>query len=129
WEVTSLVHGEEQTQRAIDASAALFGQGELGSIDAYTLKAAGAELPSAEMSGLETKATIVDLLVATGLEKYKSAARRTVSDGGADLNNEKGQDPEQVFTAADALHNKYCRVRRGRRTAPFLHRQQIRESR
>ncbi len=120
WEVTSLVHGEDQTQRAIDASAALFGRGELSSIDAYTLKAAGAELPSAEMPYLETNATIVDLLVAAGLEKSKSAARRTVSDGGAYLNNAKVQDPEQVFTAEDAIHNKYFVVRRGRRNLGFI---------
>lgn len=125
WEVTSLVHGEEQTQRAIDASAALFGRGELKSIDAYTLQAAGAELPSAKVSELEGNTTIIDLLVATGLEKSKSAARRTVSDGGAYLNNEKVEDPEQVFTAEDAIHNKYFVVRRGRRNLGFINLEQI----
>ncbi|MGO1535843.1 MAG: tyrosine--tRNA ligase [Yaniella sp.] len=120
WEVTSLVHGEDQTQRAIDASAALFGRGDLESIDVTTLHAAGAELPSAEQSDLGERMTIIDLLVATGLEKSKSSARRTVGDGGAYLNNTKIEDPEHIFTATDALHNKYFVVRRGRRNLGFI---------
>src|SRR5699024_5988101 len=68
WEVTSLVHGEDQTQRVIDASAALFGRGDLANIDAKTLEAAGTELPSAQTGTLSQEITIVDLLVATGLE-------------------------------------------------------------
>lgn len=120
WEVTSLVHGEDQTQRAIDASAALFGRGELEAIDAETLRAAGSQLPSAQGANLGTELTIVDLLVAAGLEKSKSAARRTVGDGGAYLNNTKIEDPEQIFTTAHALHGRYFVVRRGRRNLGFI---------
>ena len=115
-----MVHGENQTQRAIDASDALFGRGELETIDVATLYAAGSELPTAKQTGFGEEITIVDLLVATGLEKSKSSARRTVSDGGAYLNNIKVQDPEQVFTAADALHEKYFVVRRGRKNLGFI---------
>lgn len=120
WEVTSLVHGENQTQRAIDASGALFGRGELEAIDAATLEAAGAELPSPTNVDLGDEPTIVDLLVATGLEKSKSSARRTVSDGGAYLNNTKVADPEKIFTADDAIHQQYFVVRRGRRNLGFI---------
>lgn len=120
WEVSSLVHGEEQTQRVIDASAALFGRGQLEAIDAATLESAGAQLPSARKSDLGVEFTIVDLLVATGLEHSKSSARRTVGDGGAYLNNAKIEDPEHVFTANDALHDKYFVVRRGRRNLGFI---------
>lgn len=120
WEVTSLVHGEEQTQRAIDASAALFGRGELSAIDPSTLQAAGAELPTARRTDLGEQITIVDLLVATGLEKSKSSARRTVNDGGAYLNNIKVVEPEQIITSNDALHDQYLVVRRGRRNLGFV---------
>lgn len=120
WEVTSLVHGEAQTQRVIDASAALFGRGEFSAIDGLTLEAAGNELPAATLEKLTEEMTIVDLLVATGLEKSKSAARRTVSDGGAYLNNHKVTDPDEVFTAKDALHEQYFFVRRGRRNLGFV---------
>lgn len=120
WEVTSLVHGEGQTQRVIDASAALFGRGELQAIDASTLEAAGSELPTAASGTLQTETTIVDLLVATGLETSRSSARRTVKDGGAYLNNTKIEDPEQLFSSSDALHGKYFVVRRGRRNLGFV---------
>ena len=120
WEVTSLVHGESQTQRVIDASAALFGRGELQQIDPATLKAAGAELPTAQPQDLNKEMSIVDLLVATGLEESKSAARRTVKDGGAYLNNTKVEDPEQLFSTEDAIHQKYFVVRRGRRNLGFV---------
>jgi len=119
WEVTSLVHGEDQTQRVIDASAALFGRGELNEIDATTLEAAGSELPKTAPGSLPTPMTIIDLLVATGLEPSKSSARRTVKDGGAYLNNTKVEDPDQQFSAEDALHGKYFVVRRGRRNLGF----------
>ena len=120
WEVTALVHGEQQTQRVIDASAALFGRGELDEIDELTLKAAGSELPSATSEELGAEMTIIDMLVATKLEASKSSARRTVKDGGAYLNNSKINDPEQYYTAADALHGKYFVVRRGRRNLGFV---------
>lgn len=120
WEVTALVHGEQQTQRVIDASAALFGRGELDEIDELTLKAAGSELPSATSEELGAEMTIIDMLVATKLEASKSSARRTVKDGGAYLNNSKIDDPEQHYTAADALHGKYFVVRRGRRNLGFV---------
>lgn len=120
WEVTSLVHGENQTQRVIDASAALFGRGELTAIDAATLEAAGSELPTAGTSTLDSEITIIDLLVATGLESSKSSARRTVSDGGAYLNNNKVEDPDRAFSSSDALHGKYFVVRRGRRNLGFI---------
>lgn len=120
WEVTSLVHGEDQTQRVIDASAALFGRGDLANIDAKTLEAAGTELPSAQTGTLSQEITIVDLLVATGLEESKSAARRTVKDGGAYLNNEKITDSEQLLTSAEALHGQYFVIRRGRRNLGFV---------
>lgn len=120
WEVTSLVHGEDQTQRVIDASAALFGRGNLEDIDAETLQAAGVELPTAGSGTLSEEMTIVDLLVATGLEQSKSSARRTVADGGAYVNNAKVENPEQSFSSADALHNRFFVVRRGRRNLGFI---------
>ena len=96
FEVTSLVHGVEATEKVIAASAALFGNGDLSALDKPTLEAATSELPSAriQVDGLG----IVDLLVASGLSDSKSAARRTVSEGGAYVNNEKVSDPEAVIS-------------------------------
>ncbi|WP_377015265.1 tyrosine--tRNA ligase [Arthrobacter sp. GCM10027362] len=114
YDATSIVHGTEATEKVIAASAALFGQGELGQLDEPTLVAATAELPSATAD--RKSLGIVDLLVASGLAASNSAARRTVAEGGAYVNNEKITDAEAVIDATKLLHGKYLLMRRGKRT-------------
>ncbi|MDQ0077414.1 tyrosine--tRNA ligase [Arthrobacter oryzae] len=113
FEVTSLVHGVEATEKVIAASAALFGGGDLAALDERTLTAATAELPSARIDadGLG----IVDLLVASGLSDSKSAARRTVGEGGAYVNNTKVTDPDAVIPGSELLHGRYLLLRRGKK--------------
>ncbi|WP_329063191.1 tyrosine--tRNA ligase [Amycolatopsis sp. NBC_01480] len=115
-EFTNLVHGEDQTRQVIAASQALFGRGELGELDAKTLDAAMAEVPTGEVtpSGAEGP-TIVDLLLAAGLVDSKGAARRTVKEGGAYVNNVKIADEEWKPSSADALHGRWLVVRKGKR--------------
>ncbi|MBE1502819.1 tyrosyl-tRNA synthetase [Amycolatopsis lexingtonensis] len=113
-EFTVLVHGEEQTRQVINASQALFGRGELGDLDVRTLDAAMAEVPNGKVDP-SGEPTIVDLLLAGGLVDSKGAARRTVKEGGAYVNNEKIADEEWKPSAADALHGKWLVVRKGRR--------------
>ena len=111
-ELTTLVHGAEQYERAVAASKALFGQGDLADLEAPTLAAALAEVPKAEIAEL---LPIVDLLVATGLSASRSAARRTVKEGGAYLNNTKVTDEEAAPAADDLLHGRWLVLRRGKR--------------
>jgi tyrosyl-tRNA synthetase len=111
-ELTTLVHGAEQYERAVAASKALFGQGDLADLEAPTLAAALAEVPRAEITEL---LPIVDLLVATGLSASRSAARRTVKEGGAYLNNTKVTDEEATPAAEDLLHGRWLVLRRGKR--------------
>jgi tyrosyl-tRNA synthetase len=113
-EFTVLVHGEEQTRQVINASQALFGRGELGELDERTLDAAMAEVPNGKVDPAG-EPTIVDLLLAGGLVDSKGAARRTVKEGGAYVNNVKVADEEWKPTASDTLHGKWLVVRRGRR--------------
>lgn len=112
-DVTDLVHGIEQRQTAVAAAAALFGRGELGELDDATLKGIMAEVGGAEI-GPET--TVVDALLAAGVVDSKSAARRTISEGGAYLNNEKVTDPELILTSDRLLHGRFAVLRRGRKT-------------
>ncbi|WP_030398235.1 tyrosine--tRNA ligase [Kitasatospora purpeofusca] len=111
-ELTTLVHGAEQYERAVAASKALFGQGDLADLEAPTLAAALAEVPKAEVIELQP---IVDLLVAVGLSPSRSAARRTIKEGGAYLNNVKVTDEEAVPAEADLLHGRWLVLRRGKR--------------
>ncbi|MFE2723441.1 tyrosine--tRNA ligase [Kitasatospora sp. NPDC059327] len=111
-ELTTLVHGAEQYDRAVAASKALFGQGDLVDLEGPTLAAALAEVPKAEVTELQS---VVDLLVAVGLSPSRSAARRTIKEGGAYLNNVKVTDEEAVPTGADLLHGRWLVLRRGKR--------------
>ena len=112
-EVTTLVHGEEETAHAKAAAAALFGGGDLHGLQGSTLGAALREAGSVEVSG-ELPA-IVDLLVESGLAKSKGEARRTVSEGGAYLNNERVDDPERVPTEQDLVAGSWLVLRRGKK--------------
>ncbi|GJF30914.1 tyrosine--tRNA ligase [Kitasatospora sp. NE20-6] len=111
-ELTTLVHGAEQYERAVAASKALFGQGDLADLEPATLAAALAEVPRAEVAEL---LPIVDLLVETGLAPSRSGARRTIKEGGAYLNNAKVADEEASPAASDLLHGRWLVLRRGKR--------------
>jgi tyrosyl-tRNA synthetase len=58
---------------------------------------------------------MVDLLVATGLAASKSAARRTLNDGGAYLNNAKVPSETATAGVGDLLHGRWLVIRRGRK--------------
>ncbi|WP_093801488.1 tyrosine--tRNA ligase [Streptomyces sp. Wb2n-11] len=111
-ELTTLVHGEEQCAAVIAASKALFGQGELAGLDEATLGASLSELPHAKVAAL---GSVVDLFVEVGLAPSKSAARRTVKEGGAYVNNVKVADEDAVPAPEDLLHGRWLVLRRGKK--------------
>ncbi len=113
-EVTGLVHGEDAVAGVVAASAALFGRGDLAEVPASILGPALAEsglcrTPAADLD-------VVSLLTLTGQAASNSAARRTVAEGGAYLNNTRITDPEYRLRPSDWLHGRYVVVRRGRRS-------------
>lgn len=114
-QVTTLVHGAEETERIKEASAALFGGGDLTGLSTATLGAALREAGSTVVDGDEDLPSVVDLLVATGLAKSKGEARRTVAEGGAYLNNVRVEDPEQVPTDDDLIGGSWLVLRRGKK--------------
>jgi tyrosyl-tRNA synthetase len=99
-----------------EASRALFGQGELASLDGSTLVAALREAPHVELGAGEPMPTYGDLLVKAGLVASKSAARRTVAEGGGYLNNAKVKDAEYVPGTDDLLPGGVLVLRRGKRS-------------
>ncbi|MEU4258593.1 tyrosine--tRNA ligase [Streptomyces fradiae] len=111
-ELTTLVHGAEQCAAVIAASKALFGQGELAELDEATLAAALSELPRARVA---EAGLVVDLFAETGLAPSKSAARRTVKEGGAYVNNVKVTAEDAAVAAGDLLHGRWLVLRRGKK--------------
>jgi tyrosyl-tRNA synthetase len=112
-EVTTLVHGEHETEQAKRAAAALFGTGDLRELDPATLASALHEAGSTKAS--RPLPTIVDLLVDSGLVKSKGDARRTIAEGGAYLNNVRVEDPDLVPGEADLLLDSWLVLRRGKK--------------
>lgn len=110
-EVTTLVHSAQAAQAAIDASAALFGQGDLTALDTDTLQSALGELPNTQAA---IGTPITQLLIETGLVDSISAGRRAIKEGGVYVNNEKIIDEAAVLT--DLLHSKFAVLRRGKKT-------------
>jgi tyrosyl-tRNA synthetase len=112
-QITTLVHGERETAAVIAASAALFGQGELADLDPGTLSAALSEAPHVTVGA--PLPSVLELLVQTGLVASRSAARRTIDEGGAYLNNVRVSDPEAVPQGSDLLPGGWLVLRRGKR--------------
>jgi len=112
-EMTTLVHGADETAAAELAAQALFGRAELSELPESTLAAALREAGAVDVDGA---ATIVDALVATGLVDSKSAARRAVAEGGAYLNNERISDPDLQLQPEMLIHGRWAVLRKGKRS-------------
>ena len=121
-EVTCLVHGQDALDQVLAATEALWGSGDLRSVDGKTLKGATAHLPSAKVE--IGKTNLVDLLIAAGFEKGRGAAMRTIKNGGAYLNNEKVTDPDRIITSEDVLPGSLVLFRKGKRNLAAAHLQQ-----
>jgi tyrosyl-tRNA synthetase len=93
FELTKLVHGEEEAAKALEASKALFaGAGSLENMPSTELTEA-----DLENGGLD----IVSLLVKTGLVSSRGDGRRNVEQGGVSVNDEKVTDFKKVYSAAE----------------------------
>ncbi|MDN6100109.1 tyrosine--tRNA ligase [Corynebacterium flavescens] len=113
-ELTDLVHGPAATKAVELAAQALFGRAELSELDENTLEGALSETTIAEV-GPEDARSIVDLLIATGLAASKGAARRTIKEGGAYVNNVRIDSEEWEPAQDDLLHGKWLVLRRGKK--------------
>jgi len=109
-EVITFVHGEEEYNKAIKISEALF-SGNIKDLSEEELVDA--------MNGVDTynssSKNIVDLLVDTGILSSKREAREFVSNGSISLNGEKVTDLEMLVNKETSLYNKYVIIRRGKK--------------
>jgi tyrosyl-tRNA synthetase len=120
-EMTTLVHGADETAKAVAASRALFGQGDLTELDANTLAAALAEVPSTTIkaspaAGSGGLPTVAELMAETRIVSSRSDGRRAIAGGGAYLNNRKVTEQDARPDPSDLLHGHFLVLRRGKRT-------------
>ncbi|MCI9081415.1 MAG: tyrosine--tRNA ligase [Lachnospiraceae bacterium] len=92
FELTKLVHGEEEAQKAQDAAKALFSSGNAADMPSVTLT---------EEDFTEDAIDILALLVKSGLTPSRSEARRAVEQGGVSVNGEKVGDIKLSYTKDD----------------------------
>ncbi len=118
-ELTALVHGDGERDAAEAAGRALFGQGDLADLPASTLTAAMIEAPHTVIPADQVVdgrlPAFDDLLVRTGLAASKSAARRTVAEGGAYVNNRRIEDAAGQPAVSDLHHGQWLVLRRGKK--------------
>jgi tyrosyl-tRNA synthetase len=106
YELTKIVHGETEAEKARSASEALFGQGT-SSENMPTVS-----IPKKELSG---GIQILDLLVNTKLIPSKGEGKRLIQQGGLSLNNERVETFDKIVTEADFKEGELI-VRKGKKS-------------
>ncbi|HJA93069.1 MAG TPA: tyrosine--tRNA ligase [Candidatus Eisenbergiella merdipullorum] len=105
FELTKLVHDEEEAQKAQENARALFGSGT------------AAEMPTTKLSAADLKdgnIDILDLLVKSGLVSSRSEGRRAVEQGGVSMDGEKVTDFRATFAGED-FHGEGKVLKRGKK--------------
>ena len=105
FELTKLVHDEEEASKAQESARALFGGGN------------AAEMPTAELMAADLtdgNIDILDLLVKSGLVASRSEGRRAVEQGGVTMEGEKVTDFRAVFAGED-FHGEGKVLKRGKK--------------
>ena len=105
------LHGEEEYQKALEMSKALF-SGDVSKLTAKEIKEVFKDAPIEKIT--EDK-NIVDLLVDYNVCSSKREAREFVTGGTISINGEKVTDLEKVITSKDSIENKYMILRRGKK--------------
>jgi tyrosyl-tRNA synthetase len=116
-DITTWVHGEEATRRAVAASQVMFG-GSIDDLSDADLEPLLADLPSSALarSELEGGVELLELLVRTKLCQSKGAARRLASQGGVYINNVRVSDASRTLTAADLATETMVVLRAGKKS-------------
>ena len=106
FEVTKMIHGEEEAVKAQQAAEALFGGA-----------AAGGSIPTTEISAAELaeEARLLAWMTKVGMTKSNGEARKAIQQGGVSVNDEKVADPDFRFTE-EMLAGEGAVVRKGKKT-------------
>ncbi len=120
-EVTSMVHGEEEYEKAVEASLILFGNAtteSLSRLDKATFLSVFEGVPTytVERAKFDIGLSVVELLATeTSVFPSKGELRRTISGNGLSLNKAKLTDPEYQVTKADLLNGAYVLIQKGKK--------------
>ncbi len=125
-ELTTIVHGEEELQKAIDASKILFGKGtkeQIAALDEKTFLQIFDGVPVFNISkqDIEAGVNIVELLAEkTKIFKSKGECRRLMKDNGLSINQEKLNDQNYTVSTNDLINGKYILVKKGKKNYSLI---------
>ncbi len=114
-EITSLLHGGEAYEQALNISEALF-SGNVSELTESEIEMGFAGLDTI----VESKINILDALVALGLASSKTEAKKFISQNSITVNGEKVTDDTLELNKDNALHGKYTILRRGKKKYGFI---------
>ena len=117
-ELTCMIHSKEDWQRAVEASAILFGGATseaLRRLDEQTLLQVFEGVPQFRISADELGAFIDIAAERTSIFPSKGECRKMIQGGGVSLNKEKVTDPMQSVGREDLIAGKYLLVQRGKK--------------
>jgi tyrosyl-tRNA synthetase len=116
-EVTRMIHGESELDRAERATRVLFGE-EVAELAPSEVLEVFADVPSSAVEKARLAGDgvpLVDLLVSAGLAASKGEARRALQQGGVYLNNRRIADERKAVTLEDTLGGELLVLRKGKR--------------
>ena len=118
-EITTMIHSREEYEKAVEASAILFGGSTseaLRKIDEGTLLQVFEGVPQFRIARAELGLPFVDLCAEkTQVFPSKGECRKMVQGGGVSLNKEKVADPARTVGEADLIAGKYLLVQKGKK--------------
>ncbi len=116
YELTSLVHGKSEADKAVNASKALFSE-EIAALDKKTLLEIFQDVPSTELSRSEFEKgiTIQDLLIKTQLAKSKGEAKRQIDGGGIYMNNARVTESQTPVAQTHLIDGSLLVIRSGKK--------------
>ena len=117
-ELTERVHGKESMESVVAASAILFSDWDPHRAQAGAFDVLAQEIPTATLS--RTAVALIDALVASGLVKSKSEARRQVEQGGVYVNQQREAAADRVLGDTDWLAGGNLLLRKGKKDFALL---------
>ena len=109
-EVITFLHGEEEFNKAVKISEALF-SGNINSLSIDEIEDAFKDVPNFEAAELN----LIDLLVNNSIATSKREAREFISAGSITINGNKMLDENELIDKSKAIENKYLIIRKGKK--------------
>ncbi len=103
YEITKIVHGEDEAEKAKKTAAALFsGQGALD------------DAPTIEISAVQLNTRLLDILVEKNIFVSKGEVKRFIQQNGVSINDQKLNDIDRLLTESD-FHDGFCIIKKGKK--------------